>query len=105
MINSKIKSYTELCDELNDDRRHLKSAQLFYESVKFLTKFGNFISSHGMVEIFEEERGGEYQWERFHECNRDVLRWINGMDEKNRQKFLVNLLFSECIAAQHIRNA
>ena len=87
-----------------DDKKSLDKGRMLFQAVTHLSKFGNFITPDGMIELFEDERGGNHQWERFINMNRDVLSWFNGMDSGNKQKFVVNLLFGEGMYSQKIKS-
>jgi len=91
----------ELLDEPRSDKD--KMVRMMYQAIKYLNNFTKFIHEYGMKELMNDERTGEIQWERFINCDRDTLRWYNGMDSASKQVFIINLSLGDSMIASTIR--
>jgi hypothetical protein len=87
-----------------ENKEILDKTRMFFHVLKQMNNVEKFIHQHGMIELFEDQRSGEYQWERFLKCDRSIIRWFNGADNESQNKFVLNLLYGNSICAQHIRS-
>ncbi len=86
------------------DQDKLSQIRDMYSTIELLSRLEKKITPEGMAELLESEHMGNHQWEKFINADRDVLLWYKGLDQGNKTKLIVNLMFSESFSAVRIRN-
>ena len=78
------------CKDLTEEE--LAKVQQHYLAFKTLTELGKGLCPHVCGLLFPLVP--DYQWERFLECDRDMMRWFNGMDRDAREHLVIELFLS-----------